>query len=151
METTDLFRYRLFLTLEGDSSRRDLIYTNYFYFFINESNPLFLLLGHGAYGTLHYLGLMAHNDWLEIAIDMGVLGLSVYFYYWVKVFGMTKHAKNSCMEEVYLSLLLFSLLYFGKTLVSMSIMAIPIYAAVPFGYCIAQYYNAIQDDNHENP
>ena len=143
LESTNLFSSRLIATLEGNSSGRDRIYSQYLGFFINESSPLTFLFGNGPYGTLRYLGKMAHNDWLEIGIDMGLLGLTAYFYYWIKVCGMVRRSKKCCSEEVYQALFLFTILYFGKTLFSMSIMAISVYAAVPFGYCIAQYYNSI--------
>ena len=142
LESSDFLNARIEATLEGDSSERGTIYKNYFDFFYNESNTLKLLLGHGAYATLHYLGLMAHNDWLEIGIDMGLFSLGIYISFWVRLWKTAGKSKSRCPNEVYMSLLLFAVLYMGKSLFSMSIMALSIFSIVPFGYCIGQYYKA---------
>ena len=140
LETTNVLAYQINKTLEGGSSQRDVIYSSYFHFYFNESNLFELLFGHGAYGTLHYLGLMAHNDWLELAIDMGLLGIVAYSVYWIRVWKIGIKSRKECPEDVYMSLLLFAFAYFTKSWFSMSVMSIPIFAAVPFGYCIGQYY-----------
>ena len=148
-ENTSLLSDRLYATLEGDTSERNLIYGSYFQFFVSESSLLKILFGHGAYGTLHYLGLMAHNDWLELAIDMGLLGVSIYLVYWIMIWRMVSKSKTSCPEDVYMAILLFAVLYFGKSFFSMSIMDMPVFATAPFGYCIGQYFCVINQKRYE--
>ena len=143
-ENTTLLSKRLYATLEGDSSERNLIFASYSQFFFSESSIFELIFGHGAYGTLHYLGIMAHNDWLELAIDMGLLGVSLYLIYWIMVWKMAYNSRKECSEEIFTAILLFAVLYFSSSFFSMSIMRMPLFATVPFGFCIGQYLNTVQ-------
>ena len=108
------FNARLEATLEGNSSNRDIIFTSYLSYFF-DSNPLSFIFGHGAFGTCHYLGLMAHNDWLEFSIDMGMIGLIAYLIYWIRYYKMYKISlsnNNSCISDI---ILLFGGIYFIKS------------------------------------
>ena len=149
LENTTLLSNRLYATLEGDTSERDLIYSSYYQFFASERSLFRIVFGHGAYGTLHYLGLMAHNDWLELAIDMGLLGVSVYLVYWIMLWQMVSRSRTRCSEDIYMAFLLFAILYLGKSFFSMSIMDMPVFATAPLGYCIGQYFCVINQKQHE--
>ena len=145
MINSDLFSRRIMLTMEGNSSGRDGIFSEYWSFFLNQNNMLTLLFGNGAFGTLKHLGLMAHNDWLEFLIDMGLFGTMVYLVYWICNIRMCVKSARICSHEVYVGILLFVIIYLGKSIFSMSIMSMSFYATSVFGYFVAQYDNCLNN------
>lgn len=139
LENSLYFNARIERTLEGDASLREDIYVDYFHFYFENSNIIQYLIGYGAYGTCHYLGLMAHNDWLELLIDMGLLGFFAYLIYWIRYYKMYRESKRYDIMHISDTLLLFGLIYFLKSFFSMSIMGLPIYATSVLGYAMAKF------------
>lgn len=136
LTTSDFFNYRLQMTLEGDTSTRDEIYSDFFHFFINQTSIISLLIGSGANATARILGGFAHNDWLEIAIDQGVLGLVVYLAYWIS---LVKNWRTTSFDKmVYLSFGLSLLYLLFRTFVSMSFLMIPLSCTILLGYGLAK-------------
>ena len=86
LESSDYFVQRIEQTQEGNSSYRDDLYSLYYNHFIHENNIIRFLFGNGAWATLKIGDNFAHNDWLEIAIGQGLLGLTVYLVYWLCFF-----------------------------------------------------------------
>ncbi len=110
---------RLQLMSEGDSSGRDTIYSNLFNAWLN-SDMINLLLGHGFGSTIFLSGTgnWAHNDWLELLINFGLLGVSIYLV----LFGAaTKQVfnKKGQIDKKILLLTIVSIWFF-TTLVSMN-------------------------------
>ena len=126
------FNERLEITLEGNSSGRDRLYSVFWRHFINESNPFLFLFGNGALATLSIASNYAHNDWLEIAINQGLLGVLVYVYYWIMFYKTWK--KSAFDSEIYLATGLVLLIFFMKTLFSMSYSDMNIYTTICLGY-----------------
>lgn len=117
--TSEYFVQRLTQTMEGDTSNRDIIYANLWNVFINESNPLKLLFGRGANATLSVGMNLAHNDWLELAINQGILGLVIYIYYFISLFKDASRVRK--INKTYSNILLMSILIlFSRSLFSMS-------------------------------
>lgn len=143
---SDYFAQRMERTMEGDSSNRDVIYAKYWSFYWNQNSFLALLFGNGAFGTLKLLGLMAHNDWLEFLIDMGLVGTLVYLVYWIQAVIMCRDSARVCRFEVFQGILLFLVINFGRTLFSMSIMGMSFFATSVFGYLVAQYDDGLYSD-----
>ena len=83
IDSSDYFESRIEQTKNGSSSGRDKIYEHFWNHFKNELDSSKFLLGNGANATLGIGINYAHNDWLEIAINQGVLGLVIYFIYWL--------------------------------------------------------------------
>lgn len=81
LNSSAYFQLRVENTMEGDSSGRDLIFDFFYNYFINETDTKEFLFGLGANATLDIFGQYAHNDWLEIAINQGCLGLIIYLIY----------------------------------------------------------------------
>lgn len=73
----DFFMYRIQQTLEGDSSGRDVIYTNAWNAWL-DSSFIHSFVGNGYDSTLSLIGIHAHNDWLEILVDFGIIGCAIY-------------------------------------------------------------------------
>lgn len=66
------------MVYSNDTSGRDVIYSN----IINaglEGNLFQIIFGHGIDQAVAVAGNFAHNDWLELFIDHGILGLILYF------------------------------------------------------------------------
>lgn len=137
MMTNDLFSLRYEETLSLDSSGRDYLYESFYAHLIHDRNPVTLLFGNGAYGTLKISYNYAHNDWLEIAIDNGLIVLVIYLIYWINLVIMLFNGKQGSPTTIMLGM--FVIIYFIRSLVSMSINDISIFAACAIGYSMANY------------
>ena len=71
---------RLEQTLEGNTSGRDVIYSTMWDMWYGVGSIVNLLFGYGYNGTFLYSPMhkFAHNDWLEILVDFGLLGALFY-------------------------------------------------------------------------
>lgn len=150
METSAYFRYRLAQTEEGYSSGRDNLYRTFFYHFINEDNPWRFLFGNGANATLKIGVNSAHNDWLEIAINQGLLGLIVYLIYWIYFYVSWKKTKQH--PQAFMAVGMIFIVYFISTLFSMSYNCMSRCAAMVLGYYLAVFNSEeelikLQQDN----
>lgn len=134
MATSDYMQHRLESTMEGNSSGRDNLYSFFWHYFTDEADVLHYLIGRGANGTLEIYYNYAHNDWLEIAVNQGVLGLVVYAFYFLGFYKTWKCATNADAKTI-LALMLF--IFFAKTLFSMSYADMSFVATAPLGYALA--------------
>lgn len=132
LENSDYFNMRLDQTRAGDASGRDSIFETLWSYFLN-SNIFYFLFGHGADATLRVVGY-AHNDWIEIAVNNGVLGLVLYFFYWTNMYKTYKRTDDNGLKKM---MGLFILIYFVRSFFSMSYNDIPIYATAALGYALA--------------
>lgn len=134
--TSDYFNQRLEDTMEGKSSMRDEIFSTLYTLFITQDSPFSFLFGNGADATVKLAGYYAHNDWLEIAINNGLWMVVLYAIYWI---AMLRHIirirKHNSLA--YMMVGLFFILYFMKTLFSMSYSSVPFYAASALGFALA--------------
>lgn len=75
--TNELLQARIEMTMEGETSSRDYIYTQIWDSW-NNSDIFTQMIGHGPISTLSVAINYAHNDWLEILYDFGLIGLVLY-------------------------------------------------------------------------
>ena len=134
MATSDYMQHRLESTMEGNSSGRDNLYSFFWHYFTDEADAVHYLIGRGANGTLEIYYNYAHNDWLEIAVNQGVLGLVVYAFYFLGFYKTWKSATNIDAKTI-LALMLF--IFFAKTLFSMSYGDMTFVATCSLGYALA--------------
>ena len=139
LATNDYFNTRLQKTLEGDMSGREDMYPMYFSYFKNEMNLFPFLFGNGADGTLKIYGNFAHNDWLEIAIDLGLLGIIIYFAYLLSFYKTWKMSRRRLCSEYSLAIAIIFFICFARSFFSMSINGMPLYLTSVLGYCLAQF------------
>ena len=52
-----------------------------------------MLFGYGADGSLKVGVNYAHNDWLEVLIDMGLVGFVAYLVFWISLILQWKRLK----------------------------------------------------------
>lgn len=136
LETSEYFQHRLEQTEEGSTSGRDVIYSTLFSYFINETTPWQFFFGCGANYTVVVAGNYAHNDWLELAINQGCLGIIIYLIYWVCFYMVWRKSKSHPI--IYSSLGAVLVISFLSTLFSMSYGGMSTYATFCIGYCLAQ-------------
>lgn len=72
---------------------RSSMYLMLFETFINNSTQSELLFGRGLAQTVDVVGNLAHQDWLELLIDNGIVGLGIY----VLLIGMC--IKTACTKK----------------------------------------------------
>ena len=130
-----LLSRRLDDTLEGNSSSRDYIYGKLITNIENQDSPIKLLIGYGANGTTIVVGKLAHNDWLEFFIDMGLIGFAVYLFYWICFWKTRKYLINKDVKHSFFIIMTFCFL---RSFLSMSINDMYIVTTFVIGYCIAQ-------------
>ncbi len=135
LSTSELFQERIEETMEGNTSGRDEIYTALLHHYMYENNVFQMLFGIGAEGTLKINRFMAHNDWLEILTNQGILGIFLYIYYWL-TFRLTCNNRWYSVEARFVLKYLIVIL-FMRTLFSMSIMDMNIYSSSMLGYALA--------------
>ena len=120
-------------TLEGDSSGRDVIYAALWNMWSESNTLLKYIFGYGYDGTItySYMHVRAHNDWLEIVVNFGVVGVVCYISVFVALLRMyLKHSKG-LMRYVLLSIMS---IWFLKTLYSMGFTDESLaLLAIPFG------------------
>lgn len=136
-ENSTTFQRRFDKTLDGDMSGRDNIASNLLDVYVN-SDIINLLFGYGADGTLKS-GRYAHNDWLEMLFDQGLLGFTVYFVFWFVFFRLWRK-ENTKKSEIAFFLGLLFICSFPKTLFSMWYSMANMFITMPLGYCIATTY-----------
>lgn len=135
IDTSDYFNDRIVATKEGSTSGRDEIYTHFYNHFINETDEGKFFFGNGANATLDIGINYAHNDWLEIAINQGVLGLIIYVIYWccfLRTISVSRHNKDA-MFVITLTFIVF----FIKTFFSMSYTDYGMMSCITFSYFLA--------------
>jgi O-antigen ligase len=76
-------------------------------------------LGYGYQATTHHkqIGIPAHNDWLELLVDNGIVGALVYALIFILLFKMIIKEKN--IQKRYLLLAIASI-WLLKSMFSMS-------------------------------
>jgi hypothetical protein len=63
---------------EGNLSNREYIYKEIFYKWYNSESVWNSIFGYGFAASLRIAGNYAHNDWLELLSNFGLLGFSIY-------------------------------------------------------------------------
>ncbi len=136
---SDLLNNRLERTRTGDSSGRDEMWGRIYHYLIYENSLTGFFFGAGIGGTTKIIGDGAHNDWLQIAVDMGLLGISTYLIYWSCFFKSWRRLKR-VDELLYVVLGIIFMTELLKTVFSFSFYSMPFYELPLLGYCIAIFF-----------
>lgn len=132
----EYFRVRIEDTQAGVSSGRDLIYEDLLDHLFHGTTTFEFLFGTGADSTLRFAENYAHNDWLEIATTMGILGVIAYLYYWIQFYKTIRFFNfDVIIKNTIWSIIIFC---FIRTFFSMSIndMFVPLTCAL--GYSLSR-------------
>lgn len=136
IENSDYFSYRIEQTIEGDNDQRQALYSNLMHKFTEDSDIISLLIGRGAWSTLKIGTNFAHNDWLEILTNQGILGVLLYGLYWVLFFLNIKFNVFYNKRNAFILSLLFCI-YFMRTFFSMSYGDMVVYSTCMLGFALA--------------
>lgn len=98
------------------------------------------LFGRGANSTILVAGNYAHNDWLELLINQGIIGVIFYLVYWKNFLHVTLRVKR-CRKFFYPLLMLFVITLL-KSFFSMSYSGMSYIECIAIGYFIAQSDNS---------
>ena len=121
MDSNDFFFNRVMETKEGKSSERDNIYGFFLNYFFSADNGFNFIWGNGAYGTTKIYGTEAHNDWLEVAIDFGIVGLILFMSFWLSIYKNIRYSKKYISTALFSAVVMCVIFIFSRTFFSMSI------------------------------
>lgn len=93
LTTSEYFVNRVQSTLDGNTSLRDVLLRDMWNYFYNKASLTTQLFGGGANFTLQVADNYAHNDWMEILINQGILGVFIYVIYWITFYKTYKTSK----------------------------------------------------------
>lgn len=104
---------------EGHSSGRDIIYASIFNNWYYSDNIFKMVFGYGFKGSklLSSTGNSAHNDWLELLANNGLVGVGVYLFLFYSLIKSTFNRAWSKNKQ--LILLSCTVIWFTTTLFSM--------------------------------
>lgn len=128
-------------TLEGNTSGRDVIYSTMWNMWSGTDNIVNLLFGYGYNGTFLYSPMhkFAHNDWLEILVDFGLLGALFYAAIFISFARLYFRLDRGYPRLVCIAIVS---IWFMKTLYSMGFTDQTLaLMAIPFGCLYGGYFN----------
>lgn len=138
--SNEYFQYRIETTLEGNYSGRDSIYPEMWKLWYNSENIVNILFGYGYSGSFlnspsaHF----AHNDWLEVLVDYGLIGIIVYAMIFVALIRFYFRLENGYARITCLAIMS---IWFMKTLYSMAFWEESmVYMSIPFGCLFSRNY-----------
>ena len=134
LSTNSYFIERVNDTIAGDSNGRDMIAELIWDTVMNHSDITQILVGHGANSTLEYANHLAHNDWLEVLCNNGLLGVVFLAMFFLQAFLMTRSLKRNEDASLYNSGFLLFFIAFTETLFSMSIVDLHISQCLLWGF-----------------
>jgi O-antigen ligase len=134
LQTSTFFNQRLQATIEGNTSGRDFLFATFLNYFLYDTTFFQFLLGSGANATLEVSVNYAHNDWLELAVNQGVLGIVLYAIYWISFFQAWRSMSGDRLIGFAFGLVL--LIYFVRTFFSFSYGGMSIYSTSVLGFCL---------------
>ena len=139
LHTSDYFISRIESTLEGNSSERDELFIRFWQYYTEEAHFGEQLVGGGANQTLRIGPNFAHNDWLEILINQGLLGCLFYIIYWWLFWREQKKcARIAELSQARWGLIICFVASGMMTFYSMSYANLPIGIAMTIGICLGQ-------------
>ena len=113
----DYLQRRLEVTYESGVGIREIIYRKLFDNWCNSQDLSTLIFGNGMSKTVSIAGNFAHNDWLELLTNNGLLGVTLYFVCFISVYIYIKKSSLDIYSKwtTYLVLVIWLL----KTMFSM--------------------------------
>lgn len=140
----DYLQMRWESTMEGGSSNRDVIYSSLWAAYINFDNIFQYLFGRGLLSSVKITGYFAHNDWLEILVSSGLVGVIVYLSFFIQLINYSRKATiTSLNKRIVISVFI---IWLTKTLFSMAISDV-MFAPIPLLLGIAIARNEKENQN----
>lgn len=134
LATSDYFRMRLQDTLEGNSSDRDILWRNAWEVFTNRSSFIQVLFGHANLNDL--IENSAHNDWLDILLSYGLVGVGLFLNMFFGLYKNIKRYKYNVLIQYMGGMVIFSV--FVRSFFSQSYADLSFAHSLMLAYCLAQ-------------
>lgn len=151
MNNSSYFALRYEQTMEGNASGREQMYPMFIHYLFYENTVITALVGGGLDYCFIRFKEGAHSDWFEIAIDMGLLGILFYIYYWSNYIKSIKCIKRFDKENSYYTIMLIvGIIDFLKTFFSFSVNSRPITTICILGFCLATPYVMNKESMKQN-
>ncbi len=135
----EIIQERINQTLDGNSSGRDTLYGVLWENWKNNDSAITVLFGNGfAYTPYITGGLYAHNDWLELLTNLGLIGVGLYviFYTYLVKFALQKDIdKNTRRIAISASVIMLLKSFFSMSYVDIG--SIPL--VILLGYVLGKY------------
>lgn len=147
-EQNVLFQTRFEKTLEGSTSGRDEIIDSLWSFFLDDASSLQVWFGSGANATLMHAANFAHNDWIEMLIDQGVIGLVILVAFYLSLYKDVRKMRNF-NQVVYQSFRTVFIIVFVKAFFSMSICHMQPYETLLIGFYLYKLSEYTLDGRNE--
>ena len=141
MQTSEYLMLRILETEAGESSGRDSLYGFFIHYFFNQDSFFAFLFGNGANATINIFENYAHNDWLEIAINQGLVGVVIYVIYWISFFYTWKKSSNYSIK---LGLAIMFVVLLTKTFFSMSYGNMSYVSTCILGFFLAHFRDDVK-------
>lgn len=137
LANSEYFVTRLNKTLEGNSSNRDVIYSTLFKEIIDDPSLLHWLFGRGANSTVLIAGNYAHEDWLELMTNNGIIGVVLGISFIASLY-YTAYKNRRILGPNYTTcLMMATTMVFMQTFFSMIIYQMSIWVSLPLAYLVA--------------
>lgn len=117
--TNEYLIHRIELMIDGNSSGRDVIYEHAWQAWSSSNSVVNYLFGFGYAGTTHHplmQGKYAHNDWFEILVDYGLVGVVLYVVIFIS---FVKQIRKTKIPQLKMVLISTMSVWFLKTIFSM--------------------------------
>lgn len=137
-ETSTILQRRLEMTLEGNSSSRNELYRQAWNIW-SQADFLNLIFGFGASASLKMLNNYVHNDWLEILIDMGLMGAFVYLAFWLRLISTWFNSRKDTLIYAVLGGCIVVLL--PRSIFGMMYSNLQTIAVMMMVYCVWEFQN----------
>lgn len=154
LESSPYFANRIEKTLEGDASGRDVYARTVLDYFLHSTSLSQFLVGVGAQGTLSINESFAHNDWIAILLEQGLVGVCIYMFYWVGF--AIAWIRSRPNFEAFIAIGLLFMIGLGKSMFSMyylpiasEMMASSGFFAIALGYYLAKAFPQEEDTPDE--
>lgn len=117
IQSNEYLLYRLG-TLDQGGSGRDLIYITLLKAWYNSDSIVGYILGQGFVSTIKLSGgSLAHNDWIELLVNFGIVGIIIYMTVFVGL--LISAFKNNNFKNYNQILLVIIFMWLATTLFSM--------------------------------
>lgn len=138
ISNSDYMVQRIEETKKGNSSGRDHLYSKSIEALVDDNSISNLIIGRGAWATTPLLGKGAHQDWLETAINNGLLGICILLYFCITFLYSVMKKKESLPPQIHTAFQMSFFIFISKTMFSMSLADIPCFQSMLISFCI--YY-----------
>lgn len=136
--------------ISDGGSGRDFIYLNLLNNWYESNSLINYLFGFGFVSTIKYSGSghLAHNDWLELLTNFGLIGIFIYF---LVFYAAVRFIYDSSVQKEYkLIMLAIVLMWFFQTLFSMCYTSSKTaFTSILLGYLLGSHqFNKIRPVKH---